>query len=166
MKRAFVTILVAAAGVIVGAIGCWYYFHKTISHVVTQGQDIFTSALYNYEIEEANRQYTNPNKDVAIYALNRAASNLEKLPSPQRIGCRRLAYELAKLNVRLAHLYRANGDSASEATHLTSAISHYEKMGWHLNDLNQLKQALPLIESDKTADAMEKFGVLKSPCDQ
>jgi hypothetical protein len=73
---------------------------------------------------------------------------------------------LAKLNVRLAHLYRANGDSVSEAAHLTSAISHYEKMGWHLNDLDQLKQALPLIESDKTADAMKKFGVIKSPCDQ
>jgi hypothetical protein len=165
MKRILFTLFLVVISAAAGALGCWFYFAETMKSALALGQDMFSSGLYSYEFDEADRQYTNPNRDVAIYALSRAVKNLEQFPPPQNMGCRHIAFGMAKLNIRLAHLHKEAGDKAAEDFRLQSAISHYAKMGWRLTDITELQKALPLIEAEKTVEAMKSIGRIEGSCE-
>jgi hypothetical protein len=166
MTRFLTHTLALALGIAIGLAGHWHYFKNTMSRIASTGQDMFASALYNYEVTEAQAQLRNPNKDIAIYALNRAVKNLEVFQAPYTVTCRKTAYELGRFNIRLALLYKETGNIAASDEHLKKAIASYQSMGWIFKDVAELSQAIPLIDAEKSGEAIQKYGHLGTPCDE
>ncbi|MCZ4305777.1 hypothetical protein O4G98_13635 [Zoogloeaceae bacterium G21618-S1] len=164
-RFAFRVLFVFAVGVATGVAGNWLHFRSTMTSIAGVGVDVYSSALYVYEFEEAERQYANPNRDVAIYALSRATRKLEEFSPPRHLGCRQVAFGMAKLNVRLASLYGAEGDKAAENAHLRSAMLYYQKMGWTLESPEELKTVLPFINDGKLVEAVKRAGRSATPCE-
>lgn len=101
MKLTFKIFGVFSLGAIAGALGVFFYFYETINSMKEVGNDLFSSAMWTYELNEANEQAKNPNHEVAIYALNRAIKNLKEFTPPQRIAsCRVAPYKIATLNIQ------------------------------------------------------------------
>lgn len=154
------------AGATIGVVGLWIYFGMMAKAVLEEGQELFASAQYYYEVSEAERQFSNGNRDVSIYALERAVRNLPQFRSPKRVDCRRAAYTLAKFHVRLARLYQEGGNLGAHEEHLKKAISSYESMGWTLRSTEELTKAIPLIEAGKTSEALKVYGTIGTACDR
>ena len=150
-------------GALIGALACWFYFNKAIELVKDVGQDVFASFMYNYEINEARLQAKNPNHDVAIYAIKRALTHLQELKPSSHSPCRVKPFEMASLHVSLAHIYKEIGNVAERYAHLKMALDEYTRFGWQLNDIEELKEALPLIENNKEKEAVQKFGKAIEP---
>jgi tetratricopeptide (TPR) repeat protein len=158
MKRAFAIVGVFSLGALFGALLCWFYFNQAIKATLAVGQDVFASAMYNYEIKEARLQAKNPNHEVAIYALNRALTNLQIFKPSRRTPCRVVSFEIATLHVNVARIYREIGNVTEQEAHLKMALNEYAKFGWQFSNIEELKQALPLIENNKEKEAVQKYG--------
>jgi hypothetical protein len=165
MKRILFSLAVFFVGVAIGAVSCWLYFGQTMRDMLVVGQDMFASGLYTYESKEADSQFLNPNRDVAIYALDRAVRHLSEFQTPRTATCRTTAYKLGKFNVRLAELYKVAGNQEPRERHMQNALASYEAMGWKLRGIGELEKAIPLIEADRTAEALKAYGELITPCD-
>lgn len=126
---------------------------------------MLASALYNYEVNEADRQSQNTNKDVAIYALDRAVRHLSEFQTPRTVTCRTTAYKLGKYNVQLAKLYNEAGNVDLSKRYMQYALTSYEAMGWKLSGIDELEKAIPLIEGHRISEAVKMYGKLTTPCD-
>ena len=161
MKRFLLPILFFVLCAATGSAGLWLYFGKTITglkEAVAVSSNVFASALYLYEANEADRQFSGKNRDVTIYALDRAVRKLDSFRAPGWESCRKTAYSLGKYNVRLASLYGDLGNKQAREEHLKRALASYEAMGWKLKNADELVQAIPLNESGKTVEALKLYG--------
>lgn len=158
MKRILKILVLLLVGASIGALGCWLYFIQSMRHLASFNEDIYASGLFTYELNEAEKQASNPNRDVAIYSLNRAVIQLQKVQPPRFMNCRAAPFRIAKLQLRLAHLYKEAGNTTERNIQLQSALSQYARMGWKLESVAELERALPLIEVGKTVEAIKSFG--------
>lgn len=165
MNRYLTATIATLLGAVVGFMGCWLYFQKSFTEATSVSLDMFASALYTYELNEAESQFSSANRDVAIYALDRAVRNLKSFQDPKYMTCRNTAYSLGKFNVRLAQLYGETGNHQARDKHLKNAMASYETVGWKLKNTDELQEAIPLIESGNTAEALKTYGELITPCD-
>lgn len=168
MKRLLLPILFFALGTATSSVGLWLYYGKvmrfTLERAAAVVTDTYVSSLYMYEINEANEQFSGKNRDVTIYALDRAVRKLSSFQAPRWESCRDRAYRLGKFNVRLAELYGEQGNLKAQEEHLKKAIISYEAMGWKLKNIEELEQALPLIKLDKTSEAVKIYGEHTTSC--
>ena len=67
--------------------------------------------------------------------------------------------------MRLAQLYGETDNRHARDKQLKNAMASYETMGWKLKNTDELQEAIPLIESGKTAEALKTYGKLITPCD-
>jgi len=168
MKRFLLPLLFFALGVSIGVVSLWLYFGQTMKFTVERAAavvtDAYASSLYVYEINEANEQFSGKNRDVTIYALDRAVRKLSSFQAPRWESCRTTAYNLGRFNVRLAGLYGEQGNQQAREAHLAKAMASYEAMGWKLKNTEELEQAIPLIEAGKTVEALKRYGRLVPSC--
>ncbi|MDO9068564.1 MAG: hypothetical protein Q7W05_08915 [Deltaproteobacteria bacterium] len=168
MKRFLLPLLFFVLGVSAGVVSLWLYFGEKMSSTLEAAtavvSDTFASSLYIYEINEANEQFSGKNRDVTIYALDRAVRKLSSFQAPGWETCRKTAYSLGKFNVRLAGLYGEQGNQQAREAHLEKAIASYEAMGWELKNIEELERAIPLIEAGKTVEALKLYGKLVPSC--
>ncbi|MDQ8023642.1 MAG: hypothetical protein REI94_17520 [Moraxellaceae bacterium] len=160
------TILFAfLAGIALGAGVLWGYQKEKFADAYEVMGDLHASAMFNQEIAEAEKEYANQNRDVAIYALGRAVRNIGTYNRPSRMSCREVAYAIGKYNVRLAVLHGEAGNASAREAHLEQARSAYAVLGWRLKDTRELAEAIPLIEAGKTSSALTMYGQIGTPCD-
>ena len=162
MKRFLLPILFFILGAATGSVGLWLYFGKSMRFTLEKASavvsDTYASALYVYEINEANEQFSGKNRDVTIYVLDRAVRKLSSFQAPRWESCRTTAYSLGKFNVRLAELYGEQDNQQAREAHLIKAMASYEAMGWKLKNTDELVQAIPLIEAGKIVEALKLYG--------
>ena len=162
MKRLLIPVLIFVLGAATGSAGLWLYFGKTMRFTMERAaavvSDTYAASLYIYEINEANEQFSGKNRDVTIYALDRAVRKLNSFQAPRWESCRTTAYSLGKFNVRLAGLYGDQGNQKAREAHLEKAMASYEAMGWKLKNTEELEQAIPLVVAGKTVEALKIYG--------
>ncbi|MDP1863155.1 MAG: hypothetical protein Q8K52_04535 [Thiobacillus sp.] len=168
MKRLLIPVLIFVLGAATGSAGLWLYFGKTMRFTMERAamvvSDTYAASLYIYEINEANEQFSGKNRDVTIYALDRAVRKLNSFQAPRWESCRATAYSLGKFNVRLAGLYGDQGNQKARETHLEKAMASYEAMGWKLKNTEELEQAIPLVVAGKTVEALKIYGKYVPSC--
>ena len=93
-------------------------------------------------------------------------SSLHAAPdqAPHHLGCQKVAFTLAKFNIRLARLYHDAGNEQAYEKHLTNAMTSYEAVGWKLKGIDELKMAMPLIESKNITAALKTYGKSVESC--
>jgi len=162
MKRLLIPVLIFVLGAATGSAGLWLYFGKamrfTMERAAAVVSDTYAASLYIYEINEANEQFSGKNRDVTIYALDRAVRKLTSFQAPRWESCRTTAYSLGKFNVRLAGLYGDQGNQKAREAHLEKAMASYEAMGWKLKNTEELEQAIPLVVAGKAVEALKIYG--------
>ena len=168
MKRLQLPILFFVLGATASSVVIWLYYGKVMSFMVENAvavsRDAYASSLYIYEINEANEQFSGKNRDVTIYALDRAVRKLSSFQAPRWESCRHTAYSLGKFNVRLAELYGEQGKQQEREEHLKKAIASYEAAGWKLKNIAELEQALPLLRVGKISEALKTYGQYTPSC--
>jgi len=102
---------------------------------------MFNTMLFSIEVDEAEKQLNNQNKEVAIYALTRTLDNIELLTVENVYPtCALRAYKLAKYHIRLAELYSDKSDYKSQKMQILSAQQNFERMGWHFENTEDIKK--------------------------
>jgi hypothetical protein len=167
MKRLLIFVAVFVFGAGVGILANQVYiehdFQKALKDTVSFGSKRFASLLYIYEVQEADKQFNNSNKDVAIYALTRAVDNIEKFQVPPEVNCQISSFILGRYDARLAQLYTETNDQAQRANYMNKAALSFEKTGWKLNGMQDIEKT-NLADPKQLALALKTYGISIPSC--
>lgn len=158
MKRTLIVLALMAASVALGAWGMWWHSVKTFRGMAQASQDMYAASLFAHELNEADEATRNPDRAVAIHVLAHAVRTIDAAPASSFMSCREVAFRLAKLELHLAKLHRDAGNAAQETLVLESVLRRFAAMGWSVDGVAGLREALPTIETEGLASAFTRFG--------
>jgi hypothetical protein len=136
-----------------------YKFEKNYTLALTQGLNTINLIVNGMEFVEAEKQYLNKNRDVAIYALERALQRVTLNPKVAEYDVRHINFGTATIHARLGKLYQESGNKQLSENHLKNAVGDFDKVGWKLG-IDEILPALSLLDKNREREAIQKFGKL------
>lgn len=111
------------------------------------------------ELEEANRVYRESDPKLAIYALQRALEIMEICKQTSLFNKdRSVSWDKGLLNARIGRMYQKAGDEKSAYGYFQKAIEHFSKVGWILDNSQELNKAVDLIDENQIENAIKNYG--------
>ena len=158
IAKSVLWVLVAAcSGAIIGGLTSLWWISTQLE---VAGE--ITNRVHRAQLqEEAFEQYRKGNPHVAIYALQlslKESFEYAASPNNKRGGW----WDVALTHARLGKIYSQIGETSNAHTHFDKAIEAFGRDGWKLRDFSELTAALELIDRNRVAEAVERFGAASS----